>query len=68
MLGLLDAARVAGEYRNAIERHVDMPQQQRQRTLTDRTEADDHQPPVEFDVFFLVHCGSREVIFLRGEV
>ncbi len=55
MLRLFDAARVAGHDADALERHVDMAQQQRQRTLADGTKTDDDQPALKLDVFFLVH-------------
>ena len=47
MLGFLPPAVVAGEDGNAIARHVDMPQDQRQRALTDGTETDENQPSRE---------------------
>src|SRR6187402_2496338 len=55
MLGLLDAARVAGHDADALERHVDMAQKQRQRPLPDRTEAHYDQPALKLDVFLFVH-------------
>ena len=68
MLRLLDAAGVAGEDGDALGRHVDVPQQQRQAALTDGTESDNHQPSVKFDVFFLVHLRPCNMYFWRCEV
>src|SRR6185436_16447411 len=55
MLGLLDAARVAGHDADALDRHVNMAQKQRQSPLPDRTEAHDDEPALKLDVFLIVH-------------
>ena len=65
MFGLFDAAGVSGKDGEALQGHVDMPQQQWQCALTDRSKTDDHHPSVELDVLFTDHLRSRRVAFWR---
>ena len=41
--------------RDAIVRHVDVPQYERRRCLTDRPEADEDESSAEFDVLLAFH-------------
>jgi hypothetical protein len=53
--GFLPAAVVAGEDGNALRRHLDVPQDEGECALTDGTETDENQPPVELDMLFFLH-------------
>src|SRR6185436_4128675 len=62
VLGLELSALVTRDDRNAIVRHIDVAEQERQRALPDRTEADEYEPPIELDVLLVCHfinCLSR---------
>jgi hypothetical protein len=61
-LGFRTAAFIAGDDTDALARHVDVPQQQRQSALPDGSAPDQNQPAAEFDVlrsFHFINCLLR---------